>query len=159
MGRTHASVDIGHHSLGRRSWATKHELGSQPGKTVLIAAEDSVHHGWESSILEDSILALHNGNKQEGIHSSIGQLFCYCLFILSFQVKGHILPTFRVEHCHLLIPPGKSLTCTSRNMLLWFPRWFQSNWKCINHQKILTAPIYYYISFYNFVWKVISQGN
>ena len=128
--------------LERRFRATKHELGSQPAKTVLIAAEDSVHHGWEYSMLEHSILALQKGNKEEGMHSSGRHLLRWCLFNLSFQVKGHTLPTFRLEHLDLLIPSRKSLTHTTRRMCLWIHRWFLSTWHCINLNPYLLITVY-----------------
>ena len=61
-------------------------------------------------MLEHSILALQKGNKEEGVHSSGGHLLCYCLFNLSFQVKEHTLPTFRLEHLDLFISSRKPLT-------------------------------------------------
>ena len=68
-------------------------------------------------MLEHSILALQKGNKEEGVHSSGGHLLCYCLFNLSFQVKGHTLPTFRVE-CLPFDNPTWKISNTTRNMLL-----------------------------------------
>ena len=61
-------------------------------------------------MLEHSMLALQKGNKEEGMHSSGGHLLCYCFFNLSFQVKEHTLPIFRLEHLDLFILFRQPLT-------------------------------------------------